>query len=426
MKHTLKDLPESQREIEVEISPEEFSVFENQALEKISAETEIKGFRKGTAPKEIIASAIGKEKIFSEAADMAVRENYEKIISENSLEPIGHPEVEILKFAPNNHFVFKIKIAVLPALVLPDYKKIAQKSKKNKVEVHEQEMKESLEWLRKSRAKLSQKIGPAQEKDFIEITYWSPQIKDINKDNPQKDSFVLGEGRLVSGFEKEIENMEAGQEKTFSVTMPENYGHKELAGKKVEFCVKMISVQKMELPELNDDFVKSVGTFENLDGLRKSLEQGILSEKENDEQNRHREEILDNIAKEILMDLPKILIEQEKQKFLESFRHNASHTIKIPFEEYLAKIGKTEKEILDSFTDKAKERVKKMLILRELGKQEKIDVSPQEVKEEADKILKQYPDVERVKFDPKRLEEYTKEAIITEKIFQLLENSSQK
>lgn len=418
MKISVNKLPKSQVELEIEVPAEEFSRFIEKATLNLGRNLEIKGFRKGKVPKEIIEKQIGPEKILIEAADLAIKENYKKAILENKIEAIFQPKIEIKKLAKGNDLVFSAKTAVLPEAKLPDYRKIASKIKRNKVVVEEKEIEHALKWLQKSRAKFTLKNQPAQKGDFVEIEYWLPQTEG------RKDAFILGEGHFIPGLEEKLVGMRIGEEKErISIPVPDNHPLKKTA-KEITLKVKINSVQNVEFPEINDEFVKSLGKFDNLETLKENIKQGISLEKEQAESQRLRQEILEKISQSSKSETPEVLIEQEQKQMLENVKKNVEGNLKISFTDYLNKIKKTEKEILDSFLPQAQKKVKNFLILREIGKREKIEVSEQEVREEIDRVLKRYPNVEQAEkdLDPERLKEYTKEALRTEKIFQLLEN----
>lgn len=425
MEVKVNKLPGCQVELEIKLSDKEFNRFIEESTLNLGKDLEIEGFRKGKAPKEIIEKKVGKENILVEAADLAVKENYQKAVLENKIKAISHPKIDILKLAPGNPFIFRAKLEVLPEIKLPDYEKIASKIKRKKISVEEREVNDALKWLQKSRAKFTLKKEPAQKGDFVEIEYCSSQIKKMGQSKSQKDAFILGEGHFIPGFEEELIGMKAG-EKEFSLVLPKDYSIKDLAGKKVDFKVKMNSVQNVEFPEINDQFAKSLANFQSLEGLKKNIKEGMNLEKERVESQRVREEILEKISQDSKCEIPEVLLEQEKTRLLENLKQSVSKNLKIPFKEYLAKIKKTEKELSDSFLPEAQIRIKKFLILREIGERQGISVSEDEVKERTSSILKQYSDVERTKkelgLDPEKLKEYSRESLRNEKTFQFLEN----
>jgi trigger factor len=382
MKYTIKKLPKSQVELVFEVPFEEVEKNKKQVLEKIGKELKVEGFRPGHVPPQIVEREVGQMAILEEASELAVKESYQKAILENNFEPIGQPQVAVTKLAQGNPFEFKVTVPLLPEIKLPDYKKIAGESKKKEIAVSEKDMEDSLSFLRKSRAKTSLKGAPSQKGDFVELEYSSPQIEGGKK---VTDAFVLGEARMVPGFETNLENMKDSEEKTFSVRFPGDYFQKDLAGKEVSFNVKIKSVHRVEFPELN--------------------------------------EIMEKVIKDSVCDIPDVLIEAEKHRMIHELEDRLAQS-NVPLADYLSKIKKTEKELEDSFSPEAEKRVKASLALREMSNIEKIEVSEEEIKEEVNNFLKQYPDVNAAqsKFDAERLKEYTKEAIRNEKTFKLLES----
>ncbi len=430
MEVRIKNFPKCRAELKVEVPAEEFKNFFEKAILELSKDMEVKGFRKGKVPRDIVEKEIGQEKILVEAAELAIEDNYRKAILENKVEAISRPEIEIQKLAPGNPFIFLAKVSVLPEIKLSDYKKIAAEIKKKEINPpaggEEKEVEDALKWLQKSRAKFTLKNQAAQKGDFVEIEYRSPQLNELGRQDNKKDAFILGEGHFLPGFEENLIGMKAGEEKeNIAITIPETYSVKNLAGKKIILKVKVKSVQNVEFPQVNDQFAKSLGKFEKLEDLKKNIKEGLISEKEQAESRRLREEILEKLSEKTESDLPDVLVKREQKQMLENLKKNVSEHLKVSFSDYLEKLKKSEKEILDSFLPRAEKNIKKLLILKEIGKREKIEVSGDEVSKEIEKILKQYANPEEARksgLDPEGLEDYTKEAIKNEKIFQFLES----
>jgi trigger factor len=421
MKYTIKKLPKSKIEILFEIPFEELEKFRKEAVLELGKHVKMEGFRPGHVPEKMIEGQLGEMNIMEEVAEHAISENYKKVVLENKITPISQPQVEILKLAPANTFEFKATVDVLPEIKMPDYKKIASGVKKNEIKVEEKEFEDSVSWLQKSRAKMTLKTEESKKGDFVEIEYSSPQI-DAGKQ--YKDGFILGEGRFIKGFEENLEGQKEGGEKEFSLQFPADYSQKDLAGKEISFKVKIKSVQKVELPELNDEFAKGLGRFDNLEALKKNIKEGLVAEKQRAESNRIRSEILEKVTAATDCDIPDVLIEDEKARILLETKDKVLQGLGTSFEEYLKQTNKTEKDLLDSFSDQAQKRVRGSLILREIGEKENITASEDEVRKEVDNFLKRYLDIKssQKEFDQGRLEEYTKEVIRNEKIFKLLES----
>lgn len=433
MKTEIKKLPKSKIEILFEIPAEEFDKFREKAVLNLGKDLEIEGFRKSKIPKEIVERKIGQEKILKETVKLAIKENYLRIILENRIEALGQPEIKILKLpaphriysgagASGNPLILKAQVSVMPEVNLPagkGYKEIASEVKRNKISVEEKEVEDAISWLQKSRAKFTLKNQSAQIGDFVEIEFQSPQIEAGLK---RKDGFILGQGHLIPGFEENLIGMVNGQEKEFSLKFPESHFQKDLAGNLINFKVKMNSVQKIELPEINDEWAKNLGRFENLASLKESVREGINLEKEREESQRVRQEILEKISQKAEIEIPEILIEEEKNKLLENLKKSVSEILKISFEDYLKKIKKSEEELRESFSEEAKRRIKNSLILREIARKEKIEVSEEEIKNEINRILKKYPFEKAKELDLGKLKLYIEGEIRNEKTLQRLES----
>lgn len=416
-----KKLDKSRIELEFEITAEEFAEHTEHALGHLKGHVKVDGFRAGKAPASMVEEKIKPEVLLMEAGDHAVQHVYSDYIKTNKIEAVGHPEISILKIAKGSPFVFKAIVTVLPEVELPDYKEIAKAVKGKEVSVTEEEVQDSINYIQKTRAKFTLKNEVAEKKDFVEIKY---QNKDINEGKEVDDKFVLGDGGFMNGFEDAIVGMKAGDEKEVTVTFPEASPRKDLAGKEAIFKVKVISVQKMELPELNDEFAKQLGAFDTMVALRKSITEGMTAEKQEEEKQRRRGEILEKIAEKAKFEMPEAMVEYEKERLFEDLKNRITSSVKITFEEYLASIKQTEEQIKNTYQKEAEKRLRGFLVLRELGKKETVEVTDQEVAEEVAKSIKGYSKDQIDKIDINELKEYTKGVIQNEKIFQFLENFS--
>jgi trigger factor len=399
----------------------EFEEYYNQALGKFNQGVALDGFRPGRAPKEIIEQKFGEARILEDAADLALQDKYPSLVLDNSLEIIGQPQVEILKLARGNDFECKVKAEILPDVELPDYQKIAQEAKKEDIKIEDKELDEALDWARKSRATFEDLDRAAQKEDMVEISYQSFQLEN----NKQfEDRFFLGKGQLMPGFEEQVEGMKAGEEKEFEIIFPKDYFRKDLASQSATFKLKVQKVQKAVFPELTDEFAKSLGGFENLEDLRKNVADGIKQEKEQAESQKRREIILEKIIAKSEMEIPELLLTEEKARIMHQLEHDAGDQFGISFEEYMKQNFKDEKELQEKIEKQATERIKSYLIIRAIGQKEGIEVSDTEVDEACQQFLAKYSrarDVEK-EIDPERLRGYYRGVIYNEKIFQKLES----
>ncbi len=420
MKTEIKKLPKSELEINFELDENEFAVFIDKALEHLKGHVKMDGFRKGHVPKEMVEKQVGQENLLMEAGDLAVKDAYTKFVIAEKLEPIGEPEVQIKKIAKGNPLLFTVKVSVLPDIKLPDYKKIVSEIKGLEVSVEPKEIDEALEYLQKSRAKFSQIDKSAGLKDFVEIEYVN---ENIHSGKVVKDRFILGEGGFMKDFEDNVLGMKAGEEKEFRAKFPDNAPNN-LAGKESSFKVKMLSVQKMELAEINDEFAKSLGMFDSLVKLKENLLEGITLEKREAELQRKRGEILSKISEKIKFELPEKMVEYEQKKLFEDLKMQVQSQFKLEFEDYLKSVKKTEEEIKTTFKVDAEKRIKNFLVLRQIGRAENVEVSEAELEGEVARELKKYSKERAAKIDIRQLKEYSKGVVFNEKVFEKLESFS--
>ncbi len=406
----IKKQPKSQVEIFATLPAGDFDACVEQALEELGKEAEIQGFRKGAAPKKMVEASLGERKILDRAATIAVNAMYFKILIDNKIDAIGSPNIEVLKIARNNPLEVKITLYTLPEIKLPDYKAIAGNVKINKVEVDEKEINESLAWLQSSLAKFSEKPDAAQSGDWVEIKF------SINGEPEVKDAFILGKGRLLEDMEKNIISMKAGESKEFAFKFPQ--------GQEAKCKLKLDLVKKVELPEINDAFAKTVGEFENLEALKNKIKEDARHAKEHQEKDRAVSEVISRVAEKVELEIPDILVSREVEAAMQNIKNRVGGELQMTFEEYLKRVKKTEEEFAQSLRPEARKKIKHYLILKEMQKEEKIEVSEQEINEECKKLTEQYPDINNAKgkFDQAEFMEYTKERIENQKIIRKIED----
>ena len=448
MKLDIKKLPQSEVEMLFELNPKEWGEFVLEATKELGREVKIDGFRPGQAPPKLVEQKVGTGRLLEKAADLAVRRNFVEAVKKNNLEPIAPPEVQILKIAAENPFGFKIKISVAPELKIGDYYRIARTRAKSREEtkVADEEIEKSLAWLQKSRTKFAAVFRPAQKGDLAEVEFTMSceakpasaqegfgEAKEILNGEVKNYSIILGEGlNFVPGFEEQILGLKENEEKSFSLLFPEDWSDKNLAkpslalaSQLVDFKLKMKSVQEGQKPELNDEFAKSLGEFKDLEALKENIKEGLRHEKEHKEKDLWRLEILKEIAKKSEAEIPKILLEAEKEKMLAELEQNLAQ-MGLQFEKYLEDIKKTKDELKKEWNGKAEERVMAALILRQIAQKENLEVGEEDLEKEVSRFFSRFQSATagESQIDKGRLKEYIKGSLLNEKAFQLLEDFS--
>ncbi len=388
----VEDKENSKKELKVTIPLDEFEEYVDQAAQNLSQEMDIKGFRQGKAPRDVVENSVGKEKVWQEAARIAVEKTYPEALKEEDLFAISQPEVDFAQLAPGNDLVYKASFYTMPEFDLPEYKKIAKEvadTESEEVKVEDSEVEDTLERIQNSRATSKQVDREAKEGDQVEISF-TGEVDGEKRIEEEDFGFELGSGQFstLKGFEDEIVGMEAGSEKDFKVTIPEDSPNEELAGKEIDFNLELNSVSEKELPELTDEFAESLHpNVSSLDELKEQIKDGIKSEKETKNEEAVKMKIVQKLIENCSFEVPEILVERELNN-METKMERQLQQSGVTFEDYLDQIDKTKEELRGEWSEKAEDNVRAAIILHKISEKEEIEVTDEEIEEEVQKHLK--------------------------------------
>jgi len=358
-KTTIKKLDKSEIEIVGAIEVAEFEKYEGKALERIGERLELPGFRKGKAPIAVVKENIKEMELLEDMAELALMDNYVKILEENKIDAIGRPEISITKIGKGSDLEFKIVTAVLPEIKLPDYKKIA--GTENKKEENK---------------------------------------KEIVIDDAEVEKVIL-----------DLRKMRAEQAHGTNHEGHENMTEEEHA--KVHAELK--EIPESEYPILDDSFVKSFGDFENVDAFKNKIRENLKIEKETEQKDKLRLAIIEEIVKQADGEIPEILIESETDKIM--YRLQADITnMGFKFEDYLKQINKTIEELRTEWRPDAEKRAKLQMIIHTISEKENLKPTEAEIEADVTKITEMYKDA-----DPARARAYVEQMLENEKVFKFLE-----
>lgn len=418
----------TKKEIEIIISPQEIEEYTAKAVENLSFQKKINGFRPGKVPRKIIEDMIGKEAIWAEACNLAIKESYRQVMEKENYLIVSQPEIKIQTIEFNKPLSYKIVFYFIPEIILPDYRKIAADIFKNKKEliVEEKEVDELLEELRRSRAKIKAVARKSQFGDQLLIDFQG-LIDGITQANfkSEKVNFVIGESKFIKGFEEELIGLKQGDSKEFFLDTEVLDSQQKKIKKRIKFNVKVHSVFERELPELNDDFARILGNFSDLNDLRLKLKTNIKKEKEIKEKEKNRLMILEEIIDKTSTEIPEFLIEEELKGMIEAFKKELPQFGFSSFDEYLKKTNKKEEMLKKEWSVIARKRVLGDLIFEEIVKKENIIVSEEEINQEVKNYLSRFHDEIKNLPAPDKLKEYFKRLIKKEKVFNFLEKQQQ-
>ncbi len=398
MKSSFKKLPQSRIELKVSLDEKEFKKYWDIAYDRALGAVEIKGFRKGSAPKEMADAYIDKDKTFQEAVQSAARETLGDYVEREGWVIVDQPKVEALD--AKKGLEYKAEFTIFPEVKLPDCKKIAKDVVQGRkpVEVTDEEVQKSIEWLRDSRAKLTRVARAAQNGDVIEIDFETKVGGvPIEGGTAKKDRFILGKAQFIPGFEDNIIGKKEGEKFSFTLTAPADYWNKNLQGKTIDFSLILHSIFERELAPLDDAFAKGIGAFENLAAFQTSVRAGLLEEKKNEEERIRRMQILAELIKSSEADIPEIFIERTLEQF--------------------ARGKKLENAELEKARERARNNVLGNLIIYQIAKNENLTPTKEEVGEEA-----QDHGGERGSVDENKFTGYIYDIVQQRKVFNFLES----
>lgn len=389
MKVEKKDLEKSQVELTVELTFKEFEPYIKKGAEIVSKEVKIDGFRPGKVPFDVLKKKIGEMTILEEAARVAINKTLGEAIKKNvDKEPVGQPKVDITKLAPDNPMEYKAVIAIVPEVTIGDYK--GAKVKRKKIKVEQADIDKMLTDLRDMRVKevIVDRGIEDNDKVLVDIEMFLDKVP-VDGGQTKDTAVILGKNYIVPGFDKKILGAKKGDVREFSLPYPDKHHMKNLAGKMVDFKVKIKEVFSREMPELNDEFAVGFGA-KKIDELKDNIKKTIKDQKEKEYKQLFEKEVLDKVlAKAKFGDIPEILIEHETRTMMAELEQTITEQGG-KFEDYLQSLGKTKDQLTLDIMPDAVKRVKVSLLIREIAEIEKIKAKEEEINEHIDGMKKHY------------------------------------
>jgi trigger factor len=392
---TLKE--KSTGDLEVTIEGEEWTKAVNKAFNKISQKVELKGFRKGCAPKELLEKKVSEGERQAEAVEDNANEWMRKALEENSLEPISQPKLDV-KSIDAGKAVLVYTFAVEPTVELKQYKGL--KYDMEDTSVTDDEFNAEMDRMRDRYADLETKEGTAENGDTVNIDYEG--FKDgvaFEGGKAENYNLELGSGSFIPGFEEQLVGAKSGDEKDLNLKFPDDYHAEDLKGADVVFKVKVNDVKTKVLPEIDDDFAKdvSIPNVETAEDLKKTVRERLESSKKNDAETKADNALMDQMLENMTVDLPDVLVDEEVQNQLNNLASQIQQ-YGMNMQQYLKMTGTSVDDLKKQYHDNAERTVKVRLALEEIAKQEKLEASDEEIDKQYADIASQYGmDVEKVK-----------------------------
>jgi trigger factor len=374
-----KDLGKSQLELVIILSAEEFAPYVKKGAENLAQVLKIEGFRPGKAPYEIVKSKVGEMAILEEGAHIAINKTLAEAFKDIDRQVIGQPDISISKLAPNNPLEYKAVISLVPEVTLGAYKDLQLVEKK--VEVKDEEVARALAELSEMNVKETIAEREAQDSDkiLVDIDMYLDNVP-VEGGQNKGTAVILGKDYIIPGFDKKIIGAKKGDVREFSLSYPTEFHMKNLAGKMVEFKVKVNEIYARVLPEQNDELAKMFH-FKNLDDLKDNIKKSIEHGKGKEIRQALEIEILDKIAaKTKFGDLSEMLVQHEVDAIMNEMEAEIEKQGG-KFGDYLESIKKSRGDLMLDATPNAIKRVKTALLVREIAIKEKMTVETKEVED---------------------------------------------
>jgi trigger factor len=377
MKVTVENKKGLQKDLKVFIDKNTISGYLDEKYEEIRKDVVLKGFRPGKVPTEILKRQFGKA-VYGEVIDKVLKDSTTKALEENKIKPAGQPKIDLKSFGEGKDLEYIISVTELPNIDVSSINKL--KVDEYEVKIDPKETDKRIEQIAKSQNnfKAAEDSYISKNNDLVVFDYKATvDGNDFEGNEGKNTQLVLGKDLFIKGFDKQLEGVKKNDTKKVEVNLPENFPKKELVNKKAIFECKINEVKKPEEVKINDDFAKTLGA-KDLNNLKELISKQINDEFKNSLDLISKRQVLEQIEKQKIDDLPQNLIDQEVQIL--------SHGMK---EDELKKNKK-------SLEEQAQKRIKTGLILNAFGEKNNIKVSQDEVNAEIQKQLRMMPGQEKM------------------------------
>lgn len=379
----------------------------------------IPGFRKGKAPMNIVEKYYGAQIFYEDAFNEVATEAYDKALSENKIEAVSRPEVDIIQMEKGKDVIFTAVVQTKPEVELGKYKGI--EISKVEYTVKDEDIDHELGHMQEHNSRLiTVDDRPLENGDTATIDF-EGFVDGVAFEGGKAEGHELeiGSGAFIPGFEDQLVGMKIDEDKEIKVTFPKEYFSKDLAGKEATFKVKLHEIEKKELPELDDEFAKDVSEFDTLDELKKSIKEKL--EKNNEQRAKYETEdaAIKAVCEKAKLDIPSGMIDLEIDNMLKDFEQRLSYQ-GLNLEQYLKMIGRTEEEMRKEYEPQAIEAIKSRLVLEAIIKAEKIEASEEEIKAKMEEMAKNYGKKVEELSENENLKNYLEEGIKSEKALEFI------
>ncbi|QWC00634.1 trigger factor [Mycoplasmatota bacterium] len=383
----------SKVQFDVNVSSEKFEEGLDHAFKIENEKVEIKGFRKGKAPRKVFENKYGIESLYNEAIQYVLQDTYYNAVVDNNIDVVAQPKIDL---DPNaitrgEDFTYGVTVAIRPEVELGDYKGlkvslVPAKASDSEVEAEiNRKLEENAEMVLKEEGTL--------EKGNTAVFDFSGSVDGEKFEGGTAENYELeiGSGQFIPGFEDQMIGMKAEEEKDVKVTFPEDYQQESLAGKEAVFAVKLHEIKERQVPEFNEDFVKDldIENVETMDDYKEHIRKELEAAKETQNQNHVKQTVIEKAVENANFDIPEEMIEEETNRMLQQ-QESQIKQYGLDFNTYLQYMGKTVEQFKDELKGQAEKNIGQQLVIVQIGKAEDFEVKEEDINAKYDELLEQY------------------------------------
>ena len=380
MKVTVENKKGLNKDIKVFIDKKTMNSYVDEKYEEIKGTVNLKGFRPGKVPREILKRQFG-QAVFNEVLDKVLKDTSTKALEENKIKPAGQPQLDLKTYGENKELEYVISVTELPKIEVKSLENI--KFDEYSVKIEEKETEKRIKEIAKNQPnfKDASDESKAKDGDLVVFDYTATVDEKTFKGSEGKNTqLTLGKDLFLKGFDNQLIGVKKGEERTVEATLPENFPEKDFVNKKAKFKCKILSIKNPEEVKINDEFAKNLGA-KDLNDLKILISKQINDEYKNSLDKLSKNQILKELEKIKINEIPENLIEEEVKILSQGMSEEDAKKSRKNFEEI------------------AKKRIKVGLILNEFGEQNKIKVTEQELQAEVQKQLRMMPGQEKMVMD---------------------------
>lgn len=385
----VEKLEKNMAKLTIEVSTEELDVAIQTAYKKQRNKINVPGFRKGKVPRPMIEKMYGVEIFYDDAANVLIPDAYAKAYDESGLDIVSQPKVDVVQIEKGKPFIFTAEVALKPEVTLGEYKEIAVDKIVNRVTAKEVEEKLVQEQTKSART-INVEDRAVKDGDEVVLDF-EGFVDDVAFEGGKGEnhSLTIGSNSFIPGFEEQLVGAEKEKEVEVKVTFPEDYNAKELASKEAVFKCTVHEIKAKELPELDDEFAAEVSEFDTLEAYKASIKESIKEQKVSEGKRKQEDQAIDQVIENAQMDIPEPMIDAQVRQMAEDFAQRIQQQ-GLSVEQYFQFTGMTAEKMLEELKPQAVKRIQTRLVLEEIVKAEKIEVSEERLEEELKKMSEAY------------------------------------